>query len=1032
MSFSLAHFPAEVLTLITAHLSDVEVTSALHICGNATLRYRLSQSTHTLCITASRLPPGRLAIISTFSSLLELIVPIPGSITPKMLQSLLQVLPSGLRRLSVTHTDTNDDSTRLALLGELSPSEAVDPFLAPFRTSTSRAIDLSQRFPNLELLSLVGVHIPHDCPGILIHFVCNLPRSLTSLDMPQLELIPINFWHIIPQHLILLKSRHTYVPRKQDGGFPSTLRASLRELNLNIAHASETRLKASTITPDRRLALLAQPALDFSDVLLPSGLTRLLLNGPCSVDTPIELPPTLTQLDWNGSYVSEPSLSFVMESVPLSVTKLSLRSWHLQQRRGSSNLASRPNLRELNLDTSDSDDVLEILAACPNLSRLNCQYRPTLQEAHINMLNPETLTSLKADVSSAVLCAPASPDSKPLSSEDVDATDSQFAQRFRHLRILELCEGYVSSPPFSFACIPPSVTVLTIGIITVATTLHLLPSSVTELTMRRSIKITNSLQPKHFRSLFFPENDNEEQELHNLHIKCHKFERRRPKSTISGFGSSSLPETSFWFPASSSGTISFSCGPDVTLPLPPTLTSFVVERDDFSINPSSFTQTALPSLLKLSIPSDFIPRNFNSLQTLHLGLLDSPGVASLPPHLTSLKVARSLDVRNFDHTISALPVSLTELHFLYLDALECLAPLINLRTLNLGQTPITSRQLKQLKEMPSLPPLTRLHAHYSDSSRCRSLLELFPLIRDLKISNLLFDDEALETLMSRLGPSGSLVGGHLSDLHDPGRLILSVGFPSGSITLTNGWTKFWEEALARHYPNWKPGRWFDVTTHFSSRSWSSFAPLLSHHLVEFNAPDNIELPKNFGSYLPRSLTKLRVMRISPQQLHCTRHMPPGLLELEINAKGFGAETYAQMPRTLRKLTLLNQKRFSHRFLEALPPQLTYLSLSAMNIPYYCLKRLEPSVIHLGLTTTMLSPQLLGILPRTIKQLEGSSSSVPQSILHDCMQERGMSWLHVTQNGNPSQLLLQERLEGLDTIIDGFLTKAERRSGSQRD
>lgn len=1027
MSLSLAHLPQEALSIIASYLSDVEVTSTLHLCGNNVLSRKISQATLSLRYTSRRLPAGRLKIISTFSSLLELIVDLPSNADGLPLRSLVDAMPQRLRKLSICHANGMELSYQ-----RLTLNESLDPNFFPFRTLDYRATIMSERFPQLEYLSLTG-SLGSSWHGIMIRFLCGLPRTLTYLNIPQFE-IPISIWTILPPELISIPFK-VPIPTKDEGGIPSALMTSLRELNVNLF---DTNLSRSM-----KLRFSGKPALDGtirhfqprfahipSELILPSQLTRLTLSSSLPEGTPYFLPNTLQWLDWRGLESRILDLNAIMAFVPPSVTHLSLGHWMLQPSTAESiPIQPRPHTRSLEFDCNNQLIYLDLISAFPNLESLRNLSSMSLQKIHVDALNPRTLTSLECSIDLAVLNATSSPDSKPLASEDAEATDSQFAKQFPNLKVLKLLtsDGFYGYSPngFSFACVPPSVTHLRVESNTTATTLHLLPASVIKLELNRTIAITKKLTQEHLHQLFFPVKESSEYDLQTLRLGWTAFQRQAPKSRNQVEGTSRPSASPAWFSKDRSFSLRFALEPKVSIALPPTLTYLELESN-LVLSPAHFNPTVLPCLRKLSVHGldGHSLGGFTALTSLRFQSLRNAKPGVFPPNLTRLKALNSLRLLpSDDPSVSILPLSLQKLTICRFESYDRLCLLTNLTSLSFYAV-LSAKDLEQLRIMPLPPSITELLNCNTTAESSIALLSALPNVLALHAPALDLNYSELEEIYTKLAPSGRLIGGALKTIEDPLRLLLSIQTKPGSLIPTSQLEKHIFDLVKERYPNWMgedQGPTFDCQ--FNSLAWSSFAKLLSPTITILLIGPQVSVPDDFAKHLPRTIQVLHVAtRKKPHSLNCTKDLPPGLLELNIDTTGFGQKTYELLPRTLRTLALNNQSKFSQPFADAIPPQLTSLSISANNVPASVLKSLSPSITKLELQEMSITPGTLAILPPTVIHLETPASASPSSVMIDMAKTRGMVWLSSDAHGNHAPNWMLSQIDALDEHLDRFLQR----------
>lgn len=1035
MALPLAQFPNEILSLVTSYLSDIEVASALHLCGNALLSRKISQSTLFLSYTSPTLPPGRLARISTFTSLRELELS-QSTFRSIPLRRLFNTMPQCLRKLYISHSHSME-----LVRQDLTLDEATDPALLPFRSQNSRAIILSERFPHLEHLSLLGSRETEWNRGLVIRFVCGLPPSLTYLNVPSLFL-GFSIWPILPPNLTFLAVAALGIPLKENGGIPSTPFASLRALSIILPKpfkpSTELHFSEKTALDGSTRHFLPQYAQNVSELILPSQLTYLNLTAPSPSEPPHFLPPTLRSLTWNGMDAELLDVSVLLDSIPLSVEELRLTNWRFASKERSRKVVTRPLTRLLELGPRDPSCSTDLIFAFPNLKVVALRTFKFLQKEHFEFLNPRTLYSLECTIDLKILNAPGSPGSPSLASEDADATDSLFAKQFPNLRVLNLmvAQGTAFSPPldpngFSFACVPPSVTHLRVGPAVTATTLHLIPESVKTLYTSRAFHITNKLTPNRFYSLFFPTTEVGELDLQTLELGAStNFCRRALKSTPIVDNKTLLPETSFWFPKSETDGTRFKCGPEVNLPLPPTLTC-LSNQSEVILTPVTFNPIALPCLRKLSLES-LLPDNlsaFPSLKSLSVLQFLDLKKGDLPPTLTTLKVQSRLNRSSLCIAREGfLPSSLEKLEFGSSNALDQLEHLTNLKSLRMVHTQLSEAVADQLKAHPLPKSITQLRICPTSVAGLLRQLVTLPLIQNLHIGGIGLSFYELEEILSILGPKGTLIGGRLHTIEDPVSLALSVNTQSGGLTPKDTLINLIYELSRLRFPQWKPVSAGRVSSAFSgSLSWSRFALLLSPTLVELKITLDTPVPRCFAAHLPRTLKVLHVDCIESSQFYCTRDLPPGLLELNMNAIGFGLETYVHLPRTLTSLELPHQKKFVSRYAKALPPQLTSLLLSPNTIPFSALKALPPSVTKLRLEKVVLSREVLEALPATVKQLQMPYNHRPEvyyAPLFDFAVEKGMAWISTGDMNPQAPNMMLSRIAALDEHIDRFLHKEQ--------
>lgn len=149
----------------------------------------------------------------------------------------------------------------------------------------------------------------------------------------------------------------------------------------------------------------------------------------------------------------------------------------------------------------------------------------------------------------------------------------------------------------------------------------------------------------------------------------------------------------------------------------------------------------------------------------------------------------------------------------------------------------------------------------------------------------------------------------------------------------------------------------------------SSSPSLPSHLTIFHSASRI-ISDQVISYLPRTVTALRLTGTRKLSGSCFSKLPLNLLTLELLSVHMVTNNITDLPRSLRTLAIhKGVQNLSDSEVQALPPKLTSLTLSGAQFTNDTLKLLPAQLITLVLT----QPKFLGIeciryLPASLKRL----------------------------------------------------------------
>lgn len=1055
MSLTLAHLPGEILSIVTSHLDAFCLLVTLPLCGDTTLSGRLKTSVTRLDYKLHKISRHFINEIAGFRGLLELSVrPLVRSFLPaESLVTLLHTIPSTLVSLSLDHCDLENVIYFRSTYRIDSPLPLTDP--------GNDVLNLRKLFPRLSSLTLSGegfrqcyMSLP---VAVRLRFISSLPRSLTFLSMPEICAIPVSPWGLLPPCLTSIYGDPSLLPTAD---LPQSLAESLLELEISGSMQSQDNESMREDRLGGQVTFLAHeddterryfpPCHDCLKLVFPPRLTRLGLQIGRIVDfkTFPTLPPTLTDLAWSGMESDPFHPLRILQALPASVTRLSLRRWSFGHHEF---LGSQPPEDE---EVPPAPDVprLEPLTNLQSLSfTFSARFHSPVLEAQLY----KDLLDVIPNITDLELCNYYSkigiepkycPHLRKLATHLAPICFEPHAQsgvsnlctwtpRLSHLTVF----GHAATASISFAALPTSLTVLDTSIQINIHELSLLPKSLTTLISGRMCIDAGVKNPNAISRFFYNPRELEKTEC------CGTADYKQPLSlTILG--------TAEFKRDAASGVVWLDCATGVNskarltanaesmFRMPSSLTylhlSDILRRRvdvdnirlpnlatlklDFEL-PLTWpfgTMTALKTMIVSNVSTSSMNSTFHS--HFNFGTPPPSKPFSWPPNLTTLRSSRLLLLAS---NILPLPLTLREIGCPgSFSPFSALTPLPELEKLEYGSSFMQAQSKDMSESLDELPPsITELSVAFCPPQAFffPHLLEHIPRLRKLNVHLESGQDEYLLGICD-LVQLGVDVSGTLGDITftDPASVLehsikhLGDGelLPGESIEL------FFERLLEKALPSWKYAtKLHQCRFSLSDTSWSRFAAYLSPTLTELLI-ENIAMPSNFAQFLPRTLTSLIVYRIQSPQRLCTAGLPDTLQKLLLPTEEFDDDTYAAIPRNVRMLALCSSPGIEPSHVLLLPPRLVTLSLDATEISVESIAVLPPSLKSLRLTGTSLSPQHVAAAPPGIKRISTRMIPGTEHILEQLAIDRQMEHL-----GSSWRCSGRLKLEPIETLLDALLT-----------
>lgn len=744
MALLLPTLPVDILAGITSYLSDLDIINGLYQCHDPKLNRSLNAGGLTE-LTISRWGEHRTQLLwhtiasAPFAALRSFTLH-EVEFPHHLICDLIRLLPKSLKRLRVDIPEGKSIFTKEIGLDELKNGRPV------YQAYGSEAIAfLSDLFPHLLYCYLPPGTMPSEWPTqTRLKFVEMLPRTLTYLHLPALDLLPVSVWNLLPPHLQTLDSAMSSIPTEET--LPSSLNDSLRHLDLSKCSLQilpstmlATGTEESSIAPAESERTIYPPFLESLVVSLssfpslatfPSSLTSLKISStgaPLNVREAMEsIPHSLVTLTF------ESLLLFIRPDLNLDYGE----SWkHLH----------RPNIAHLKMKNVVSREMSQVITFVtllfPNLQEFSYSGK-SVENNELGVEDVERFAKLKITKFKAPLHALCF------------STPNWLERAFPHLKMLKIQEPS-DSPAFqnhfTFEAIPPSVTTLVIQAKEVSdNTLHLLPKSVTRISVSglavsgKNRDLVNALGslcrsssnsnpptngcytsyciPRHGVELITLPQLREHQEGESKSVPEEEEAESSPRFTLS------LPSGPYRPPKNLVSIIPTFEG---LRSLPPTITCLSLGKSVGIYRRTALTihSTAFPLLKKLRLWSwraTCIPlRDFTHLKSLHIygdcePLPNLQAHQALPPNLKCFKTMAYIQ---HDRCKIALPASLEKLQVHTTNCADAFAPLKSLTSLTftaqyLVLSPSVWHHLRtSLTQLAATTPL--------DSST----LELLPLLQ---------------------------------------------------------------------------------------------------------------------------------------------------------------------------------------------------------------------------------------------------------------------------------------------------------------
>ena len=973
---TLATLPLEILRNITSFLTRWNDVEALCYTGNSLLTTKLqSGGVVSLVFDAPKFSRSAFRVLSTIHLDSGHVIAIEPC--PDHQRMLIHRMTPFLRHLSIDmHTTCLRDVFQSSNLDLSSTSNkplynAFEPWI------------VSQHMPVLESLHITSSKsITYELSNefndsFWTAFIQGLPHSLTSLRMPYLH---VHDWSILPPHITSLQGFC--------GTFPLStfLPESLEDLSISSLLMKEDleRIQADSDYP-ANFALIDQlETANFGQFVTPANLTRLSI--VCEEKTFMtllqkELTPNLFTLKWKSpSRFREPrpfDLDSLLGSIPASVISLSMRSCYLASAtlRSLPSTSKCPNVKKLIFDFYvDSDDQAFIALVHQKImsSMSGVEYLGLADVSRtFDGVPPEDLVFLSRHL--RTLEAALSSDCFTLSSNG-----SYNTLLLTQLESLTL-QRVKTSPnfDFSFASIPPTVTLLRLGNLPIRSTEMLnLPSTI-KLLFKMRVNAENGGQD--LIHLLTPPGSQDPRSMY-LSVSVTLKPISLPCLNASSLDSTVKPRH-HWFSTDRAPT-------DDVFPihwypaefplLPSTLTCLKLHRswaNEILIN--SLTPAYLPHLEAL----EFVGNLLNGLKLVDFQRLTSLKFQHFEANHEDLFPSSLKNLECYHYSSKGpLPGSLTRLiadsFALDSNELESRNNLVEVGSLSSAPKVVTTLTQYAFRSAAVHPLITTFSIHAGFSRHnvfdLSTFSTRFPSLQHLHIRSFI-DYEFLADLYDCLPAHTTLHGGYfkhlsLSDLQDLWtRYCASKSLPSTSRTLQ----ECIKCACSSGFPRWKPEE-VTVEHHFffDETTWNGFSSLLSPSIHTFKLPKFTYLEDGVMTF-PSSIASLIIGRTADYE-NTIFDFPISLKTLDL-VTDFG-NMIPTLPTHLTSLNLtFKQSSFTRLHASALPRSLTHLSITANGVDDDAFETLPSSIVWLKMDSeeTSLTLPLLTSIASYVRLYEGN-------------------------------------------------------------
>lgn len=901
MSFSLAHFPREVLAEIVSHLEAHIVTYQLPRCGDSTLTHKFKTGGVTgLRFTSGMVLPAMLKFFA--STALDSVVIKDLKANHSTLRTLIHALPSTLRSFEVEF----EQVTELCLLeDELYECPSSDDY--PLSLHSKAVWIVRDTFPHLERLLFTDHTISDVSQDVTIaaEFLNGLPSSLRELSLPFLRPDAIDYYQLLPPNLRRLNDMML---------IPPTAKAiqhvqHLEELKLALrAFTHNTNPIPSHWEPGLVPNLLWPPSLTKLDIVLSDDLLRLIDTLPPSVRS-LKLMPEFT---YSPQALAQNLVFRFLALLPPSARELQIMfpitsNTNAQHSEAPATILL-PSVKALLVGRHCRSCLAPLLGMMPNVEDLDVGDHIDLEE--LSQINGTVLKRLATGFTRKCFEPPS----------------RSLASMFPKVETLQVSLEDKDAPiDFNFGALPPSLTRLLLNFPVTTAHLHLLPPSVTDCVLEDEVRVVPGvyfdwLTSEGIKSTATTSRRRwrwREQAIVGVGGVVPTLELPGDQETVFGtrFDSELQALTLSHRPI---GTASFFYDFD-GITMSQSLTSLVIPGT--RISECAEISARYPHLTKLKVCSTGgKPKEFDgnlSVLTSVLDLeLETPYliIVSWPPNLTRLK---SKDVFHDKPYRKPIPPTVTDLDCAYISS-KRITELKSLKSLVIsdrGDPAWNSERTELPTSLTNLSiPAAELERWALDSLK-RKIFGRLPSLTALSMKGIL-TTELLERLHVAASPTVKIGAEDLANsISDLKALAVRVRASVGGLALYPGESleDFASRLLARAYPHIVPRDHIITTLSLNLDAWSAFLPYL--------APTT-ELKLSLMGIGSRVVTSWANGRPSPGSPPLV--LPPNLQRLTfVAARELGARGLINaLPPTLTHLDIANWKI---EFTDVVwPPNMTYL------------------------------------------------------------------------------------------------------------
>lgn len=912
MSLQLAKFPVEILANVTSRIPDREVLLLAIMCGNSILRTKLQTGgLEALQFKLPELSESLYSMLRGFRFYSVNFESLTCNITH--LKNLIRGLPSTLRHLSVNHTE----SIVILMTEDLD----LEP-LFPMTSCRYLPWHVSSSFPQLETFQLDGHRrdsVSDFGTNFQVRFLLGLPPTLTALRLRSLgEKCNIDLWPFLPPHLTSLG----HILGLPSTRLPLSLQESLRAINTRAFELTHPGWQKSLGRHSWA------PVINFHLLAFPSRLTTITLQSEKlrDLESIPDFPASLETLFWTSSKYIFGHPHSLLVRLPETIKRVDLNGFIFQKppgpRRSFTQLVF-PKIDHFGfifeLPHTSTDDAITIrsyaLRCVLNASSIKFHHRGTqhpLTPQELSLLDGEKMRSLKASLDSACFLS--------------TAGSPTLAQLFPRLETLKLLPPARIAIPA--AAIPPCITLLDLALSSISVaSISQLPPSLTQLSAGKvTVKTLQEILP-----LF------KEKDLTSLHlfekISFGRVEHNGTRKSLEASNTMEVQNSSFDSP---SMTLEYDAEFWIrSSSLPQSLTSLQLSPSvDVNVMSGQLTPTVLPNLTKLAFASMLVPyqahmlAKMTTLKVLHCAEISTPSSFRCPPNLEELRITCSID---FLESYVSLPKTITSLssdgHIL---PIATFSSLTNLRTLGMR----TTKEQPEPLNLLSLPTtLTDIDIPLSDNhqSAFKTIATRFSGIKRVRIPHVALETDMLNHFHDIMPPGAVIEGRDWNPFTKVEAILRRSDAPHGSVTILPGISlgAWMRPYIQKAYPRLDYGDTFP--NNLESSAFSSIGPYFSDSVksldfTEYCTALHLDFPKflppkletfvgnnvTFGAFrvdlLPRTLKSLVIDEIIPHKID-----------------------FEALPRGLEQLCLRGQKLFSSALAAQLPPNLLVLEMPGVSL-----------------------------------------------------------------------------------------------------